>query len=77
MTNSAYGTKRIEFKGKRIAQIRKYELNKTVEIYKTFTQNELRIIWLGYIDGFLTLNNESVSKVATLIKKEKPDIIFF
>jgi LmbE family N-acetylglucosaminyl deacetylase len=76
MTNSAYGTKRLEYKGKRIARIRKYELKKTIEVYKKYTQNELRIIWLGFIDGFLTLNNESVNRVVKLIQEERPDIIF-
>jgi len=76
MTNCEYGTDRIEFKGKRLARIRKWELEKTVEVYKKYTKNELRIIRMGYIDGHLPLNESSISRVADLIKDEKPNIIF-
>jgi len=76
MTNCEYGTDRIEFKGLRLSNIRKKELKKTVEVYKNYTNNEMKIIRMGFIDGFLPLNRKSIEKVANIIKKESPKIIF-
>jgi len=76
MTNSQYGTSRKEFKGNRLASIRKHELEKTLKIYQEYTRNALNVIRLGYVDGFLPFNKKSVKKVADIIRKKNPDIVF-
>jgi len=76
MTNGEYGTKRMEFRGKRLRKIRSQELDNTAKVYKEQTGNPLRIVKMGFIDGHLKLNMQSLKKVIELIKAEKPDIIF-
>jgi len=76
MTNGEYGTKRMEFKGKRLRKIRSRELDNTTKVYLEETGNPLKIIKMGFIDGHLKLNKQTLKKVVDLIKEEKPDIIF-
>ncbi len=75
MTNSEYGTSRKEFKGNRLARIRKWEIEKTIRVYQKYTKNRLRLIRLGYIDGFLPLKNKVITRIIDLIRKEKPKIV--
>ncbi|MHA1697865.1 MAG: PIG-L deacetylase family protein [Promethearchaeota archaeon] len=76
MTNCAYGTTRDEFKGPRLVKIRMREIERTVDVYYKHIRNRLRLIKLGFIDGFLPVNKYSLNAVVEIIKREKPDIIF-
>ncbi len=76
MTNGEYGTKRNEFKGKRLARIRRRELKNTVKVYEQHTGNRLKIIRMGFIDGHLPLNKAALNKVLSVLEDEKPHIIF-
>lgn len=53
MTNCEYGTSCVEFKGNRLKRIRMRELEKAAKIYEIQARNELKIVKLGFIDGFL------------------------
>ncbi len=76
MTNCEYGTHRIDFKGNRLKKIRMWELDKAAKIYKKHTDNQIKIIKMGYIDGFLSLNKNTLNSVVKILRKEKPDLIF-
>lgn len=76
MTDCQYGTKRIEFRGNRLKRIRTHEINKTIEIYEKHTRNKLNVIWAGFIDGHLTLNEKALNFVLDILRKNKPDIVF-
>lgn len=76
MTNNEFGTHRDEFKGHRLRKIREKELENANQIFEKYTNNKVEIIKLGYIDGHLPLNKDSVQKVVDLIRREKPAIIF-
>ncbi len=75
MTCCEYGTNNVAFKGTRLKNIRRIELNRATEVYK-ITGNHVRIIRMGYLDGNLPLSNNSLKRVINLISEEKPDIIF-
>jgi LmbE family N-acetylglucosaminyl deacetylase len=76
MTNCEYGTSCVEFKGNRLKRIRMRELEKAAKIYEKQARNELKIVKLGFIDGFLPLDEKSVNSVLKLIRDEKPRVIF-
>lgn len=76
MTNGEYGTNSVEFRGIRLKTIRKKEIENAIKVYTNATNNKLRLIRMGYIDGRLPLNKDAIQKVASLIIKEQPNIIF-
>lgn len=76
MTNCEYGTKRIEFRGNRLRQIRMRELENTVKVYAKHTNNYLNIIKMGFIDGFLPMNNAALNSVIKVLRKEMPNVVF-
>jgi len=76
MTHDQYGTKINDFKGERIKRVRIHEMEKAADVYKKYTGNQIKLIWAGFIDGFLPLNKISLNLVLDIIRKEKPDIIF-
>jgi len=75
MTNGEYGTTNNDFKGKRLSRIRMVELDRANKAFEKGMNNKIRVVKLGYIDGHLPLNKESVQRVFDLLKKEKPDIV--
>jgi LmbE family N-acetylglucosaminyl deacetylase len=76
MTNNAYGTEYDKLKGKRLEEIRIKELDEANRVFEKASRNKVKVIRMGYIDGHLPLNNESLNKVMNLIKQLKPAIIF-
>jgi len=76
MTNGEYGTKHIDFRGDRLRNIRMKELTKSAEMYHKYTNNQLRIIKMGFVDGHLNFNSPTLTKVIKVLFREKPDIIF-
>ena len=76
MTNCEFGTHRIEFKGKRLKRIRFRELENANKIYTKYTKNHIRVLKVGFIDGYLPINKSALNKVVNIIRNEKPDIIF-
>ncbi|MBD3352064.1 MAG: hypothetical protein GF364_11310 [Candidatus Lokiarchaeota archaeon] len=76
MTNNQFGTTRKEFKGERLRKIRVKELANANTMFEQGTNNKVKTIYMGYVDGTLPLNNQSIQRVADLIKKERPDVIF-
>ncbi len=75
MTDGHYGTKHLEFRGNRLKKIRERELIRVNNIYKKFTGNQVRIIKLGFIDGFLLINKQSIDAVCKVLCEEKPDVV--
>lgn len=75
-TNSAFGTKRQEFKGERLYRIRKKELERTLDVYKSHVKNELKLLRLEYTDGSLPLDEKAINRVMALIQEKKPDVVF-
>ena len=76
MTNCEFGTHRIEFKGDRLKRIRTRELENANNVYAKYTKNHVRVLKVGYIDGYLPMNKSALNKVVDIIRTEKPDIIF-
>ena len=76
MTLGEYGVTRDEFKGKRIQQLRSAELDKASQVYLQHTHNALRIIRMGYFDGYVPFNQQALNKVEGLLQSEKPEIFF-
>jgi LmbE family N-acetylglucosaminyl deacetylase len=76
MTNGEYGTTNNEFKGKRLSKIRMKEIDKANAVFERGTNNKVRVVKMGYIDGYLPVNKESLRRVMELLRREKPDIIF-
>lgn len=77
MTCDEYGTKRDEFKGKRIQAIRRAEMINASKCYGTDEKGQalLHLHWANYIDGHVPFNSESVNRLKSFILKIKPDII--
>ncbi|MBD3214835.1 MAG: hypothetical protein GF311_19645 [Candidatus Lokiarchaeota archaeon] len=76
MTNNEYGTINDEYKGQRLKNIRDFELRNANKVFEFYSQNRVNVIKMGYIDGHLPLNRDSLIRVSSLIRKEKPNIIF-
>ncbi|MBD3188629.1 hypothetical protein GF325_17505 [Candidatus Bathyarchaeota archaeon] len=76
MTNCAYGTLNVPFRGKRLMRIRMNELEKTRDVYMAETGNVLHVKRMGHVDGFLPLSGESISQVRELMKQLQPEIVF-
>ncbi len=70
MTMDEYGTSRDDFKGKRIARIRKREMERAARIVGA------KLDWLGFIDGYLPLNKRSYQIVKNYIEKIQPHVVF-
>ena len=71
MTADEYGTSRIDFKGERISKIRRNEMKKAAQV-----TGISRVDWLGFIDGYVEINKNSIKKLKNYILKIKPDVIF-
>ncbi|MHA1276850.1 MAG: PIG-L deacetylase family protein [Candidatus Helarchaeota archaeon] len=76
MTNGEFGTERDEFKGIRIARIRKMELRKANLVFEKETKNRIKVIRMGYVDGYLPINKKILNTIIQLIQAERPQIIF-
>jgi LmbE family N-acetylglucosaminyl deacetylase len=76
MTNNEFGTLDYEFKGNRLRKIREKELDNANRVFGKHSNNKVRVVRMGYIDGYLLFNSKSVNRVVELIRKEKPKIIF-
>jgi LmbE family N-acetylglucosaminyl deacetylase len=76
MTNGEYGTTNNEFKGKRLSRIRMKEIDNANSVFERGNNIKVRVVKMGYIDGYLPVNRESLERVIELLRKEKPDIIF-
>jgi LmbE family N-acetylglucosaminyl deacetylase len=76
MTNGELGTHDLEFKGKRLKEIRIKELKKSIDVCTHYTTNQTRLIRLNYIDGHLPLNKSVLTSVLKIILEESPDLIF-
>jgi len=76
MTNNEFGTLDYEFKGKRLSKIREKELDNANRVFGKHSNNNVRVVRMGYIDGYLPFSSESLNRVVNLILKEKPMIIF-
>ncbi len=67
MTNNEYGITEDEFKGKRLTKIRELEVKKAKSIFENATENKIRVIRMGYINGHLSLNKSSINIVSNLL----------
>jgi len=69
-----YGTARVEFRGRRMARIRKWEMNNTTRRYGLDPSGKTRITlhWMPFIDGHVPFNLQSVQKYQDLIEKIQP-----
>ncbi len=70
MTGDEYGTFRPEFKGKRIARIRKREMERVVK------KLGAQLTWIGFFDGYLPFNRRSFNALKSYILQIKPQLIF-
>ncbi|MBW1931594.1 MAG: PIG-L deacetylase family protein [Candidatus Helarchaeota archaeon] len=70
MTNDEYGTKRDEFKGKRISKIRQREMERAAQLVGA------KLDWLGFIDGYLPYSHKSYIVLKNYIDQLKPDVVF-
>jgi len=75
MTDGAFGIPIKEFKGKRLVRIRERELNKANKIFEKNTKTSIKIIRLGYTDGYLPLNFKIINRISNLIEEFNPSII--
>jgi LmbE family N-acetylglucosaminyl deacetylase len=73
-----YGVSQPDFKGPRIARIRKWEMREAARRYGTTPEGELNIQlhWMPYIDGHVPFTIESVRRYQTLIQTIRPTIVF-
>ena len=73
-----YGTSRVDFRGRRLARIRKSEMNAVSKLYGTDKKGNAKITlhWMPYIDGFVPFTKESVSRYRRLILDLNPWLIF-
>lgn len=73
-----YGTTRIEFRGRRMARIRKWEMNNAAKVYGINPDGTPKIIlhWLKNIDGHDPFNLKAVKEYHDLILTIKPNAIF-
>ncbi|MHA1298058.1 MAG: PIG-L deacetylase family protein [Candidatus Helarchaeota archaeon] len=71
MTADEYGTNRNDFKGERISKIRRNEMKNAAKV-----TGISRVDWLGFIDGYVKINKESIKILKKYIQKINPDVIF-
>ncbi|MBD3227681.1 MAG: hypothetical protein GF329_05790 [Candidatus Lokiarchaeota archaeon] len=76
MTENQFGTTNNNFKGSRLKRIRKRELKMANKVFENNTNNKIKVIRMGYIDGYLPFNKESLKNTIRVLKREKPNIIF-
>ncbi len=62
-----------KYKGAPLSRVRTRELIKALSYHKIPPEN---IEFLGYIDGYVEFNKETIQTVKKYLEKEKPDIIF-
>jgi LmbE family N-acetylglucosaminyl deacetylase len=73
-----YGSPRVDFRGRRMARIRKWEMYKAAKVYGTNPDGTPKIIlhWLHNIDGHDPFNLKAVREYQDLIQKIQPWAIF-
>lgn len=77
MTSDEYGTKRAEFKGKRIKRIRMAEMVAAAKEYGTNVDGSPRITlhWFGEIDGYLPFDKNVLGRLSSCIKALHPRVV--
>jgi LmbE family N-acetylglucosaminyl deacetylase len=72
-----YGTDRVDFRGRRLARIRKAEMAKVARTYGVDAADQARVHlhWMHYIDGHVPFSRESVRSYKKFILDLSPDII--
>jgi LmbE family N-acetylglucosaminyl deacetylase len=76
MTNGEFGTLRDAFKGSRLAKIRAKELTKANRIFEKYAKHEIKVVRMGYVDGYLPFKKSALQRVQTLLLREEPTLIF-
>ena len=76
MTDSEFGTHDSAFKGERLRRIRNRELDQANKIFERGTDNPVRVVKMGYRDGYLPFDKGTLQRVMELIREERPDVIF-
>lgn len=76
-TCDEYGTPIVEFKGKRIQQIRKHEMMKAAKAYgiDSYGNSIVKLHWMNYIDGYVPHNRTAVIRLQNFILKLDPDVV--
>lgn len=62
-----------KFKGALLARVRERELAAAISLHGIPAD---KLIFFGYVDGFVPFNRDIVGKMTAYIKAERPDIIF-
>lgn len=77
MTTDEYGTKRDDFKGKRIRAIRKNEMETAAKEYGVDENGKTLITlhWFGEIDGYLPFNRDVYSRLRQKVMELDPDLV--
>ncbi len=77
MTSDEYGTNRNDFKGERIKEIRKYEMEQAAKVYGLNPDgtSKVKLIWFGEIDGHLPFNRDVFLKLKKIVFDIKPNIV--
>lgn len=77
LTSDEYGTKRNDFKGKRIRKVRIHEMEEAAKMYGTNMDgsSKLKLIWFGEIDGYLPFNRDIFMRLKKKIEELKPTIV--
>ncbi|TFF85365.1 MAG: PIG-L family deacetylase [Promethearchaeota archaeon] len=76
MTENQFGTMNKRLKGKKLQKIREKELENANKVFETETNNTIKVIQMGYIDGYLPFNKKILQEVIDIIETEKANIIF-
>ncbi|MBN2155921.1 MAG: PIG-L family deacetylase [Candidatus Lokiarchaeota archaeon] len=76
MTDGAFGTVDLNFKGRRLAKIRERELENSNKIFEKATNNHVELVRLNYLDGYLPFNNKLLNQISDIIQHYNPSIIF-
>jgi LmbE family N-acetylglucosaminyl deacetylase len=73
-----YGTKRVDFRGRKLARIRKKEMWYAAQMYgtKSDLSPKIQLHWMPQIDGYVPFSAESVNRYKILIEKIHPYFIF-
>lgn len=73
-----YGTAKVEWRGRRIARIRKWEMQRSTLKYgmDKHGKSRIQLHWMPFIDGHVPFNALSVQKYQKLIEEIQPWAIF-
>lgn len=77
MTSDEYGTKELEYKGKRIRHIRKHEMVEAAKVYGVNAEGEplINLIWFNKIDANLPFNLQTFKRLRSMVEEINPDVI--